>query len=553
MRNEKVTKAKVTKVEERDYGLLDVLGSSGLNQQGGIVNEEWLRQLEGQQGVKTFTEMKDNDPVIGAILYAIKTLVRQTAVSVEPSGDSESHKEKADFVQSCLDDMEITWQDFVAEVLSFLPYGWSYFEELFKFRKGQGGDPRSHSKHNDGKIGWRKFGIRSQDTLYRWEISDEGAILGMWQMAPPTYSISFIPIEKALLFRTDTHKNNPEGRSILRNCHRSWWFCKRIQEIEAIGIERDLAGLPVMQVPVELLASSATSAQKAVVDDFRDMIQKIRRDEYEGIVIPSETDIDGNPSGFKLSLLSSGGRRPLDVNEIIKRYESRIAMSVLGEFVMLGVDGTGSYSLASNKTAMFAQALGTYLQSIAATINQQAIPRLMKLNGWHDPDFYPKLTFADIEKTDVGEIATALQGLTTAGLITPDDELEKWVRDFANLPAPDAESFTEPDTFEPLDTASQIDTPDATATDATETDATATDTETDITEDAERVPVSAVTLNGAQVSSLLEIINRVTAGMLPRDSALEIIVTAFNVPKEKADSMLGTVGRGFEPTNAVEV
>jgi len=280
--------------------------------------------------------------------------------------------------------------------------------------------------------------------LFRWEIDDEGGIQGLWQVAPPNFETSFIPIEKALLFRTETHKNNPEGRSILRNAYRSWYFLKRIQEIEAIGIERDLAGLPTMQVPLELLSTNATAAQKQVVDDFRDMIQRIRRDEYEGVVIPSETDFDGNPSGYKFSLLGAGGRRPVDVNEIVKRYESRLAMSVLGEFVLLGMDQVGSYSLSSNKTALFSKALGTYLSSIASVFNDFAIPRLLKLNGVTDPGLYPYIEFNDIETPDVQELAGALSGLTGSGLITPDDELERWLRDYAGLPPPDTQSAREP-------------------------------------------------------------------------------------------------------------
>jgi len=423
-----------------DYNVLDVLGVTGLNRQSGIVSEEWLRQLEGTKGVKIYTEMKDNDPVIGAILYAIKTLVRQTESSIRPSGQTDKHMEYAKFVKECLSDMTVCWPDFLSEVLSMLPFGWSYFETLYKIRKGHTRDPKTNSIYRDGRIGWRKFSIRAQDTLYKWEFSDEGETLGMWQLAPPNYEITYLPIEKCVHFRTESHKNNPEGRSILRNAYRSWFYCKRIQEIESIGIERDLAGLPVMQVPLELLSSNATTAQKAVVDDFRDMIQKIRRDEYEGVVIPSETDMDGNPSGFKLSLLSSGGRRPLDVNEIVKRYESRTALSVLGEFVLLGMDGIGSFALSSNKTALFAQALGTYLQTITTAFNEQAIAPLMRLNGWTDPEFYPELFFSDIETPDVKDLAASLTNLAGAGLITPDDALEKWVREYANLPAADVAS-----------------------------------------------------------------------------------------------------------------
>ena len=420
-----------------DYNVLDVLGVTGLNRQGGLINEEWLKQLAGTKGVKIYTEMKDNDPVIGAILYAIKTLVRQTKATVQPTGTSENHHLYAKFVNECLSDMSVSWPDFLSEALSMLPFGWAYFETLYKIRKGHTGTPKTDSIYRDGRLGWRKFGIRAQDTLYQWEFSEEGETLGMWQMAPPNYELTFLPIEKCVHFRTESHKNNPEGRSILRNAYRSWFFCKRIQEIEAIGVERDLAGFPVMQIPLELLASNATAAQKAVVADFRDMIQKIRRDEYEGVVIPSETDIDGNPSGFKLSLLSAGGRRPVDVNEIVKRYESRTALSVLGEFVLLGMDSHGSFALASSKTTLFAQALGTYLQTISTTFNEQAIAPLMRLNGWPEAEYYPKLVFSDIETPDVRDLGAALTGLAGAGLITPDDALEGWIREFANLPPVD--------------------------------------------------------------------------------------------------------------------
>jgi hypothetical protein len=70
-----------------------------------------------------------------------------------------------------------------------------------------------------------------------------------------------------------------------------------------------------------------------------------------------------------------------------------------------------------------------------------------------------------------------------------------------------------------------------------------------VTED---VSVSDVTMNGAQVSSLLTVIENVVNGSLPRDSAMQIIMTAFNVPEQKADSILGSVGRGFTPATVVE-
>ena len=83
----------------------------------------------------------------------------------------------------------------------------------------------------------------------RWIFDTSGGVQGIVQLAPPYYQNVTLPIEKCLLFRTTTVKGNPEGRSMLRNAYRPWYMKKRIEEFEAIGVERDLAGLPVGKVP----------------------------------------------------------------------------------------------------------------------------------------------------------------------------------------------------------------------------------------------------------------------------------------------------------------
>jgi len=304
-----------------------------------------------------------------------------------------------------------------------------------------------------------------------------------------------------------------------------------------------------MEVPLQILSSNASAGEKSVLASMKDLVQKCGRDEYEGIVIPHEQQPDGNPSGYRLKLLSAGGRRPIDVNEIIKRYESRIAMSMLGEFILLGTESTGSFALADSKTSLFAQALGTYLDSIASIINKDAIPRLMRLNNFPEHCF-PRLTYDDVETPDLNALASSLSSLIGAGIVTPDDRLEEYVREYANLPAVDAVSgriATEP-MPDPEDSALLEGGPEQIA----EPEADTAQEESDIAGVGEDVPVAAVTLNGAQVSSLLSIIEQVVSGQLPRGSAIEIIQTAFNVDRARADSIMGTVGRGFVPEQGSE-
>ena len=54
------------------------LGRSGLARWGGWIYEEFLRELRGRKGVEIYKEMLDNDDIIGAILFAIEMLMRQT-------------------------------------------------------------------------------------------------------------------------------------------------------------------------------------------------------------------------------------------------------------------------------------------------------------------------------------------------------------------------------------------------------------------------------------------------------------------------------------------
>ena len=175
-----------------------------------MIYEEFLHELRGKRGIEAYREMSENDDVVGAILFAIEMLVRQTDWNVEPGGDSQADIDAAEFVESCMNDMQNTWIDTISEILSFLTFGWSYHEIVYKRRMGRTKDGRTRSKYADGLIGWRKLPIRAQETLYQWEYDDEDNLKGMTQMPPPSYNLYTIPIEKALLFRTKSRKDNPE-------------------------------------------------------------------------------------------------------------------------------------------------------------------------------------------------------------------------------------------------------------------------------------------------------------------------------------------------------
>ena len=327
-----------------------------------------------------------------------------------------------------------TWEDLVSEILSMLIYGWSWHEVVYKRRVGDVRNPKFRSKHNDGLIGWRKMPIRAQETLFEWKFDDDGGVQAMDQIAPPDYQKHRIPIGKSLLFRTSIHKNNPEGRSILRSSYRPWYFKKRLEEVEGIGIERDLAGLPVAWVPAEILSPDADDNDKAIAEMFKQMVRNVRRDEQEGLVLPMEFDQDTGNQLYEFELLNSGGTRAINIDTAIQRYEQRIAMTILADFILIGHEQTGSYALSVNKTGIFRTALNSWAESIAEVFNRHEIPRLFDLNGWK-LEGYPKIVPSEVDPPDLGELGQFITQLAGAGMpLFPDPDLEDFFRDIAKMP-----------------------------------------------------------------------------------------------------------------------
>lgn len=410
-----------------DYDFVEI-GSSGLRRSGGYINEEFLPSLQGIKGFKVYREMSDNDPTIGAMLYAIEKVVTRLEWRVE--GEDERTRL---FVEQCLGDMSDSWDATLQNILSMLVYGFSFHEVVYKVRGGQTGIGATHSAFNDNRIGWRKWPVRAQETLQEWMLDPRGGIRGMVQMDPSvSMGLRHIPIEKALLFRTSTNRNNPEGRSLLRNAYRPWYYKHRIEEIEAIGIERDLAGLPMAYVPPEYLMGTATSAQKAVLTAITSIVQNVKRNEQEGIVFPSAYDERGNRV-FDLTLLSAPGSRQFDTGSVVQRYDHRIAMSLVMDFLLLGSQNVGSFALGASKIDVWTLSVEAIAKSVASVINQHAIPRLLKLNGMR-VDMPPMVTYGQVNAVSLSEVAEYVAKLATAGILMPDKGLEEHLRGLADLP-----------------------------------------------------------------------------------------------------------------------
>ena len=175
----------------------------------GYVYEEWLNNLSTYRQRYVYREMRDNDAVIGSMFFALEMILRKAEWRVDPAPGKNGQK-YAEFIHSCMEDMSSSWEDFIAECVNMFAFGFALFETVYKKRNGP--DGRKASRFDDGLIGWRKMAPRAQESILYWIWDDEGGLQGAVQLAAPDYHTVPIPIEKLLLFRTTSLKNNPEGR-----------------------------------------------------------------------------------------------------------------------------------------------------------------------------------------------------------------------------------------------------------------------------------------------------------------------------------------------------
>ena len=424
-------------VKELDQGplWLDELGTTGLKRTSGYIDEEFLPQLRGRKSVQVYREMGDNDAIASAMIFAITQLLRGVDWPVVPGGKSADDAKAAKLVETCMEDMSTSWDDVIQEILTCIQYGWSWHEIVYKRRMGPWQkDPRHRSKHNDGLVGWRKMPIRSQETLLRWIFDETGDVRGMVQQAPPDYQQRTMPIGRSLLFRVGHHKGNPEGRSLLRGSYRSWYYKKRLEEFESIGVERDLAGLPMVSVPSDYMRAKPGTDNYKMVQSMKKMVRSIRRNEQEGLVFPLAYDSESHNPMFKFELLGGGSTRQFDTDKLIQRYEQRQLMTILADWIMVGHTGTGTYNMHVDKTGVFKEALQSIANSIADVFNRHAIPRLFAANGWK-PNTLPHIEPANVDAPDLAQLAQFLSATAGLGFTWgPDADMERFLRDAAGLP-----------------------------------------------------------------------------------------------------------------------
>lgn len=428
--------------------LYSELGRSGLRRFGGLIDDDYDRSFKTlTRRVALYREMGD-DAIVASVLHAVKMTIKRVSWRTQTDGKTDADKKAAEWLETCMHDMSQSWSDSIDQALGMLQYGFYPAELVYKKRNGprklslpaeakQGApSPAAGSKYDDGKIGWRKWVFMAPETLSpgdEWVFDETGGLQGLNQTPPPTWQKTFIPIQKALLFRTTSERGNPEGRALLRPMYWSWYLGHNLEEIEAITAERAGAGFPVVYLGADTTRENIPGSD---LDAFTQVVASVKADEQMGLVIPyakmGAGAVDGEGALFEF--VSPPSKGPVDTNMVITRHQQSLAMVGLAQFIHLGMHGTGARAQNESSQDFFTLAVSGWADLLADTINRFAVDRLFAVNQFPGLTAIPTVAHEAVSQTDLVQLSTYINLLVGKQLITPSEELERYLLSVADLP-----------------------------------------------------------------------------------------------------------------------
>lgn len=446
----KSRKVDLDKVSSNDQSIsrmvLGAQGIDGLKTVNGSIQEHCHRELRWPNSIATYKSMS-LDPTVAAVNNFYNMMIARAEFKfVAPKQEDGTVKpdvqDATDFLNWCMLNMDDqTWQQFISGIGTYRTFGFSLAEKLWTTVK---------TGKYKGKKKWKSLAHRSQETVERWEWSksDPDKLTGVVQKAQCVDTERYghtlrnperkIDRGKLLLFRFDPKNNNPQGTSPLDGCWEAWKYLNLVREYQAVGVAKDMGGVPVIGYPVEKLIEAAADPScpaAQTLEAIKANAARLHAGEESFVIVPVDYDDLGKPLySFELKGITGGGKQ-YDTSEIIRQYQNEILTVYSASMLKLGQDSTGSFALSDNMNNLLAFGVQHNLDIITEQINTDLIPQTLAFNGWlFDQEDMPTLQYGDIAPRDLDELGKFIQRAVTSGAMTVGKALDNTLREAADLP-----------------------------------------------------------------------------------------------------------------------
>lgn len=471
------------------------LGTAGSATQPSLFGGEIITAFDKLKP-EDFIKMRQQDGTASALYNVLTLPILSNEWAIEPEDDTPEAKLQAEFVDDALrrpgykGGMTTPFDLVLADMLRAVLEGWRAYEKVFQITP-------------DGKFTYRKIASRDSSTVTLLQ-DDRGGFAGFKQQAYIGDSWKTVKIEQpyAFLFTFGKEKNWLKGESAFRAAYYHYEKKHRLYYVAHQAIQFGAIPPKVVKAP--------KNAKQGQIDAHVDLADRLGFSSSIGL-----------PDGWELSPYEAGKGR-IDPIGLIDHHNGEMARSILAQFIMLGSSGsTGSWALSQDQSDMFVIALRGLMSNIEEHITSYLLPDLVEYN-YSNPK-YPRFVFAnmtDATTTLLKEVALKVLDKRPEGI---PESMVKGIVDKLSL---------------------QLDID--VVEDAKNKDTEITDEQAVAIETA-GAEIQKQALNGAQIASLLAIVQQVVLGQMPYETAKETMKVSFPTLDEATIDRILEPARDFVP------
>ena len=385
------------------------LGGPGINEQDFNLNRsiEHLAELQGRDGSLKYRQMATGDPTVGMLLRVHKNPIRSANWGIPLPNDVTPIEEKAiNMLNKWLfEDYTLTFDTLLGQILSFLEYGFSLFERVYVPYVFDG-----------EKLLAPTLQQRIQTSILN-IFPDRQIIQQMTFKA----GLVDIPMEDLIFFTLNQQGWDLRGESLLRTSYKSYKSKSVYNEYMGIGIQRTTAGIPTMIVPKGTKPDGADYLAAEV------LLKSIAFHEDAYMILPAGWDFSIEAVGFDSE----------KVQKAIDSLDTKMALSVLAQFVLLGQQGKGgAYALSRDQSDFFLDGLQYIVTLIEKIFHRQVLTPTVRMNFGENIDMSRiKLRGMNLNKKAGVELSEVLKNLVEGKFISSTIEDEIQLRSYLEMPA----------------------------------------------------------------------------------------------------------------------
>lgn len=382
------------------------MSAKGATAYGTGIRGDYNPEFEFPSNLERYREMRMDAQVRSALRVA-KSPVLAARWFMAPATDAPEDRERATYIWNNLTRwMSTSWPQSLMESLYMLDYGFYILEKVF-------------IKGPDGLVRWSKWApVHPTEVIEPIYAVDGGyeAVKVSVEKNEEVEEVD-IPIEQLLIFTYDKESGNMMGMSALRSCYKHWFIKENLLKIDAIQKERHAIGIPIIMLPINY--NRVTDVPVA-----HQIGENLRGNESAHVVLPPNWEI-------KFAKLEGNNVDPLKSAE----YHGRM---IYENFLVNFTDKNPSTMHVGGSDETFMKGTRFIAEIIRDVINRYAIPQLYDWNYDEPETGYPELKVRRLgDTTDWRTMSFAHRNYAGAKILTPDDELENWVREEMDLPLRD--------------------------------------------------------------------------------------------------------------------